>query len=309
MEFREFKDYVCSKVMDELGEEYSYRLLPTLKNNSTVLTGFSVTKGNANIAPTIYMEHFYDSYNNGASLSEIITSMVEIFKKCIPDFDINIEDIRDYDKVSDRLFLKVVNYSKNEVLAEDAPHIKIMDLCILFYCVISDRAGETASTLVKNDLYKDWGITKEKLFERALFNTKTRYGMNIMNMKQVLSEMVLSRLDGEVDTERFFRDLQGEDFAPMYVITNREKTYGASCILYTDELSKLAEELDSDLYILPCSIHELIAIPDYGDTSPDSLRDMVREVNRTEVGEAEILSDNVYRFDRKDTCIYSVYSA
>lgn len=309
MEFNEFKEYVCNKVMNRLGAGYSYRIIPTLKNNGTILTGFSVTKGNDNISPTLYIEHFYEAYNNGCSLTELIGSMTEAFKRCTPEFDLDLEDIRAFEKVSDRLFLKVVNYTKNKTLAEDAPHIRMLDLCVLFYCLISDKDGESASTLIRNDLFESWNVSKEDLFDTALENTKKKYGIDILSMKQVIYDIVSSRFDNDEETDRILEGIDGDDLAPMYVITNRAKVYGASCILFTEELAKLAEKLESDLYILPCSIHELIAIPDYGDASADSLRDMVKEVNRTEVEEAEILSDNIYRFDRKGTCVYSVYSA
>lgn len=53
--------------------------------------------------------------------------------------------------------------------------------------------------------------------------------------------------------------------------------------------------MKSDLYVLPASIHEVIAIPANG-VGPDVLRKMVAEVNADEVADEEILSGNVYRY-------------
>ena len=82
---------------------------------------------------------------------------------------------------------------------------------------------------------------------------------------------------------------------PMFVITNDLKLNGAASIYYSDVLEKIAEKLRDDLYILPSSIHEVIAIPSkYGDL--ESLSTMVKEVNSTQVAEEEQLSDNVYLY-------------
>lgn len=59
----------------------------------------------------------------------------------------------------------------------------------------------------------------------------------------------------------------------------------------------LAEKYGTDLYILPSSIHELIAVPAYGEES-DNLAGIVKEVNRSAVLPEDKLSDTVYRYCR-----------
>lgn len=46
----------------------------------------------------------------------------------------------------------------------------------------------------------------------------------------------------------------------MYVISNNKGINGAVSMLYEDGLHELAEKLGSDLYIMPSSIHEVIAV-------------------------------------------------
>ena len=86
----------------------------------------------------------------------------------------------------------------------------------------------------------------------------------------------------------------------MYVLTNRRKVNGANILLYKDWLAEAANRLKDDFFILPSSIHELIAVPVSG-TDVKELRAMVKEVNNTEVAPEEILSYEVYRYSRK-TC-------
>ena len=42
----------------------------------------------------------------------------------------------------------------------------------------------------------------------------------------------------------------------MYVMTNSEKINGASEIMFPENLEKLSSKFDSDIYIIPSSIHE-----------------------------------------------------
>lgn len=65
-------------------------------------------------------------------------------------------------------------------------------------------------------------------------------------------------------------------------------------------MDQAAEKLGGDFYILPSSIHEILLVPDNGDKTADDLRDMVREVNATQVSPEEKLTDNVYHYDSKE---------
>ena len=85
----------------------------------------------------------------------------------------------------------------------------------------------------------------------------------------------------------------------QYVMTNSNYFYGAAGILRTDLLSKFAEEHDCDFYILPSSVHECLFIPDSEEIPADELREMVREVNATQVEVEERLSDEVYYFEKE----------
>jgi hypothetical protein len=90
----------------------------------------------------------------------------------------------------------------------------------------------------------------------------------------------------------------------MYVLTNYKGINGASCLLYPEILDQIGDKLNADFYILPSSIHELILIIDDGKMNPISLREMVCEVNQTQVAADEVLSDQVYYYSREKQRIY-----
>ena len=86
----------------------------------------------------------------------------------------------------------------------------------------------------------------------------------------------------------------------MYVLTNRTRQFGACYLADKEVLSEIAGKLNSDLFLLPSSVHECMVVSaDYWE-DPESLADMVREINRTQVSRDEYLADTVYRFCRED---------
>ena len=83
----------------------------------------------------------------------------------------------------------------------------------------------------------------------------------------------------------------------MYVISNSTGINGAVSMLYENELHKLANQMEDDLYVLPSSIHEVIAVP-ASMGNPNELAEMVSEINMNQVALEERLSNQVYHYDK-----------
>ena len=82
----------------------------------------------------------------------------------------------------------------------------------------------------------------------------------------------------------------------QYVMTNKRRKYGASILLFEDELASVAEKMHGDFYILPSSVHEVLAVPE--DLMKDQeLKEMVKNINDSEVAEEEILSYTIYKYN------------
>lgn len=92
----------------------------------------------------------------------------------------------------------------------------------------------------------------------------------------------------------------------MYVMTNRRKTEGAAGILHIGEIRKFAERRGADLYILPSSIQEIILIPFDKKNNAEMLKEMVTEINESQVDEAEQLGSSIYAYSRESGKIYLV---
>ena len=84
----------------------------------------------------------------------------------------------------------------------------------------------------------------------------------------------------------------------IYVLSNRDRVFGAAALLYAGALKKLTKRLNKNLIILPSSVHEVLLVPDDGVTKKDFFKNMVKEVNDSQVDPEERLSYNVYYYDR-----------
>ena len=85
----------------------------------------------------------------------------------------------------------------------------------------------------------------------------------------------------------------------MYVLTNSIKLNGAYYIMFEEYLKVFADSIDSDLFILPSSIHEILLVPMDCGVSKEELEKMVCSINNSELSPSEVLSDNVYEFYRE----------
>ncbi len=143
---------------------------------------------------------------------------------------------------------------------------------------------------------KVWGVTADEIHELAMKNTREILPITIQSMNELMKEMFGK--DGMPDeiADLMFQEMPMNQ--QMFVISNKSKVNGAASMFYEDALADLADKVGTDLYILPSSVHEVIAVStDMG--TPESLAEMVQEVNGGQVAAEEQLSDHVYKFDSK----------
>lgn len=120
-------------------------------------------------------------------------------------------------------------------------------------------------------------------------------------MKEIMCNILKGHLE-ELEMEGMVDDLLDFDSQkpPLYVLLNRKQLNGAGCILYDGCLKDFADSQNSDIVILPSSLHETILVPDDGNLDYGELRKMVGEINEGEVPKEDVLSDRIYKYSRHD---------
>ena len=298
MEYREFLENVRKEVESRYDSNVSVTLNHVMKNNGTELDGITIMEKDKNIAPTIYINSFYDRYREGVSLKAVVSEIIRIYNQNKNSININADYFENYENVRKTIVYKLVNYQKNKKLLEDVPYKRVLDLAVVFYCLIEQRKGVSATALIHNEHLRIWNVTEDEIYNDALKNTPVLLAGSIVPMCKILSEIAGT---APVDNDEKVCEYTGEDI--LYVLTNSSRVNGAACILYDNLLKKFANDVHSDLYILPSSVHEVIIVPKKNAFDKSELADMVREVNEQGVSQDEILSDNVYEYNRKNGLI------
>ena len=262
-----------------------------IMTNDTKLTALVISENGVNISPSIYLNDYYSDWEKGIYTTEDVADMVvDEYKKNVVDTNFNTESFMNFSNAKEHIIYRIVNQKLNEELLSDVPYIPYLDLAIVFaYLVPTKESDAMASILIHNSHIKSWGVTTEELYSIAMENTPKLLPQSFRTLDDVITELM------------GFYPYEGcEEKIQMYCLTNERRKNGAGVILYDKILDKIANHFNSDFYILPSSIHEVLIVPSSVAISKDTLDKMVTYVNDTEVSANEILSDHAYYYSRND---------
>ena len=298
MRFEEFTNAIKELLEEEfpLGKVVVNRVT---KNNGVIYTGVTIERSGHCVSPTIYLESYYNRYKEGESLDLIIRRIIDVYNCRAIDYDFDIEFFNNYDSVKDMLRCKIINKVTNAEYLKDVPYEDFLDLAIVPYCYLDcdvfDNRLSGGSITVKYDHMKMWKVDKEKLLKDAMANTLKVEG----------------RIESILDTiKRIKPDLVedlpiSDDSELMYVFTNNMNN-GAVCMTNETMLKSFCEKIDSDIYIIPSSINEVLLVPINGIDDENILNQMVCEVNSSTLDPVEVLSDHVYYFSKENGYLQAV---
>ena len=261
---------------------------PVLKNNGAIYDGLVILDPVFNISPTIYLNPYYHRYLNGESLESIYEDILQVYEENLPKEDFDVSVFREYEKARERIVMKLINVEKNRQLLQKVPHILVYDLAIVFLCNVSDFMGGYASILIYNPHLELWKVSTEDLYQAALHNSPREFPPRLDNLHDVFEHITDESLD-------FLEELN------ISILTNHLKIYGATCMIYPDLLSEIADIYEDDVIIIPSSVHEVLVFPKSNLPEGYTLEHfgaMIEEVNTTELNDAEVLSDHVYYYHR-----------
>lgn len=295
---QEFYNKVAEGLKEKLGQEVTIELQEVKKVNVS-LDGVVIRQKGCNICPTIYLNPYFTEFNEGVSMDNIIHEILEVYEKNQPDSIRNIfrtEDFFDFDKMRDKIVLKVINAEKNEDLLSHVPHL-IMDglgLAVVFYVELGTDARGNAGILIKNEHLDLWQADVSQLLSVAEQNTNRMHSYTIRKMTEILKQ---SFAENGIDISDEELEMLETEAPVMYVLTDQHRTFGASQLYLKDAIKQFAEKADTDVYILPSSVHELLLIrADFPSLEPEYLKEMVCEVNAVEVSEADFLFDGAFKY-------------
>ena len=303
LEYADFKEKLTGEVERLLPPESRMEHGSVRKVNlgeQDIITIFSEEEA-AIFSPCYYLSNLYKRYLSGCSPEGLAREMIVRFLQVnTTDQGIKTGRIFSLEEAREYIFYQVISGEKNRELLGDVLHDDFLDLSIVYRVLLSGNGGEEiGSAKIMAGQMRDWGVTREEVKEAAKKNTQRLFPAVRMRMGSMIAEAMKDSGAGmRIDPEQMVRECLPE-MNEVYVLTNRRKTEGFAVVFYKDFLKRIAEEKESDLYILPSSIHEAIVLPAKEKESAGELRKIVDEANRICVLPEDWLSDNVYIYSRE----------
>lgn len=299
MNYEMFKEVVTEKFKDYLPQEYRKMSVQVcqVKKVNTTLDGINLfdREGKSGISPTLYINEMYEHYKDTNDLQEVLQAaagtMAGLMKEA-PDMLPKI----DMKTAKHNVVFQLVNTEQNQSMLAEIPHREFQDLSVIYRWMLESGEEGIGSVLVNDQIAEQMGMTEEQLFKAAAQNTRNLMPPVVKEMREVLCEMFIKDGMPAEMAKAMIREVPPDE--SMYVITNKQNVNGAASMLYEEELHRLAESLGDDLYILPSSIHEVLAVPVSTSGSPEEMAEAVSEINMSQVRLEERLSNQVYHYDK-----------
>ena len=222
----------------------------------------------------------YEEYQKGRPMIEIWREAGAVLHMSVDMQPEELDFIKSFEEAKMWLFLRVSNHDRNAEYLKGVPHVDVMDLAITFHLLINSDGSSVKQIAVTNDLMTSWGVDLETLRREATISSER------------LFPAVLLRLS----------DITGVKLAApdrAMVLTNIFKVDGASVLFYRETVKTLNEQFSEGCYLIPSSIHELIAIDRKG-VDVSEVIELIHSTNndRRLIDEEDILSESLYCLDR-----------
>ena len=270
--------------MPEAYQKAEIDLYPVAKNG-IVYTAMTVRLKDQTTVPAINLDEMFAAYERGVPLAAIGARMAEISMTESPVYDTSL--FNSYETMKKNLFIRVCGVEVNKEMLEQIPHKTIENLAITFHIMVNNSEEGMSSAAITNSIMDSLGLTPEQLYKDSLQNSPNILPAKVDSMINVLS--------GLTDIDMDSIDVHSQ--SQMVVVTNHSGINGASAIFYPGVMDQVGEQLHGSYFVLPSSIHEVIAIPTSLGSNYRELERMVHEINIMTVAPEDRLSDNVYRYD------------
>lgn len=285
MDYTEFKEALKNLVQEKSDNDMKVEIVQIIKNNQTKSENLTYIDTNYNLFPSIQLKELYQEYQvygMGWCVEEAV-SVLKNVKRIHED-----QLMGSWESAKERIVVELVKEAWNRELLEKLPYRAFLDLAVIYRLKMWECKSGDAVQTVTNKMMEHWKIAEEELYEAALANLQ-KEEFEIIGGYQAVQDMIEELIDVKEESE--FHEW-------MYIFTNRSRIKGAAAMLRTDLLDRFAKAQESDLIILPSSVHEVILLPAMDDEDAAELRRIVQDINEKEVQEEERLSDEVYYFRR-----------
>lgn len=297
IDYELFKEVVKEKLLSHMPDElagYSLRADRTGKVNETLdaLHLMPPSCPQDRLYPTVYLNHMYEEYKKNGDLQGTLELAAFYLAGACREAERENSRIT-LQGAPESIVMSLVNTEQNREMLGYMPHREFEDLSIIYRYII-DTECPVESVPITVGMAEKIGMGEEELFHAAVENTRRLFPPKTELLNDVIVEMFMDGGFSEEAAQEMGNAIQ----TPIYFISNEKYINGAVSMLYGDVIHEVAEQLGSDLYILPMSVHEVMAVQTEG-VVPEELAELVEKNNMSRIGLGERLSNQVYHYDKE----------
>lgn len=181
MNFQDFCDVVKMDVWQYMPLKYQsadVEIQHPEKVNVGERVGVSFRVPQSAMAPIVYLDDFYKDVQlghktMGATLEAIAAQAAHGIDEVLLDKykAIEPEQIENWDKVKDKIYVTAIGRTRNESLLQSLPHQDMGDFACVYRLNPFEPSGENGSVLISSNMLSQYGVSEQELHDRAVANT------------------------------------------------------------------------------------------------------------------------------------------
>ena len=149
MNYTEFMNAMLCEIRGQVDAQVRTELYTVTKNNGTRRTGILFKQEDSNLAPTIYLEEFYQKYLKGQQVPDLADSICSIYQEIRVKKTCDCQNLFDFNHVKEHIVYKLIRRDANEELLKQIPYEPFLDLAVVYYIQIDNtRFGSRSATSI-----------------------------------------------------------------------------------------------------------------------------------------------------------------
>ncbi len=269
-----------NKILETERKNFRVKYVKKWKINE-MKEGFALFKSDQLASPIIYVNDEVMMMTT----QELISYMEKILAESVkPDIETIMESIKSKEYIKANIYPSLLSLHENikSFERENMFFIPVEDMAITFYILVK-IGNDTGKIRIKNDMLKDFNLTKEEIYLYAKENLFQKH--DILDIQELLNQEL--------------NDIDSSPAAPskdskMIIVTTKDRDEGAALMLNENIIKEVKRYFPSKFLIIPSSIHEFIAVEYQNQEEINMIRKMVHHINFTVISKSEYLSDNVF---------------
>lgn len=295
MSFKEFSYYVEENIRKFLPKEIRKSVVisvhPIRKSHIVQEYGLMIRMGNEKVIPIFYLGDAWKKFEGGMEMKAVLGNLVQEYLK-YRDIQkhIHMNASMEFEAVKDRVVYQVLNKEVSRNSLRERVYTDIGYGLVKVYAILRglDDFGTKGGTAITSDMIQHYGYDMQDIRADAEENTPRIYPADFIQIEQVLT--------GRKQDEFANENSDGEG---LYVLSNTDAFRGAGALFYPGMQKKIAEHFGKNYYVLPCSVHEVLILPEKPGLKVCELEQEVRRINREAVSKEDFLSNKVLFYDRE----------